>query len=115
MNAVLHGAPNELAARSVQVRRATKQLRQALASGQLTVADMMRQQPAALADRALFEILLMARAIGHTRLRDLNGRAIDDAVNLAVTLTEADAYTCRWVAANALRRSPQGAWDRLML
>lgn len=70
---------------------------------------------AALGDRTLFEIVLMARGIGRTRLAELNTRAIDDAVNLAVTLAHADAYTRRWVAANAQRRSALSAWDRLML
>ena len=113
--AVLPGSPIELAERSLQVRRAIKQQRDALATGELTIADVMLQPAAALGDRTLFEIVLMARGIGRTRLAELNTRAIDDAVNLAVTLEHADAYTRRWVAANALRRSPLGAWDRLML
>ena len=112
---MLPDSPTELARRSLHVRRQTKQLRHRLAAGELTVADIMREQPAALGDRALFEILLMARGIGRTRLCELNRRAIDDAVNLAVTLRDADQYTGRWVAANTLRRSPLGAWERLLL
>jgi hypothetical protein len=97
------------------IGRNTAQLRHQLAAGELTLADVMREQPAALGDRALFEILLMARGIGRARLCELNRRAFDDAVNLAVALKDADANTRRWVAANALRRSPLGAWDQLML
>jgi len=113
--AVLPGSPTELAERSLQVRRAIKQQRHALATGELTIADVMLAPAAALGDRTLFEIVLMARGIGRTRLAELNTRAIDDAVNLAVTLEHADAYTRRWVAANALRHSPLGACDRVML
>ncbi len=80
----------------------------------LTVAEAMLEQPAALGDRTLFEILLMARGIGRIGLGELNQRAIDDGVNLA-TLQDADRYSRRWVAANALRRSPLGAWEHLML
>ena len=112
---MLPGAPATLARRSLQVRQATSRLRHALATGELTIADVMRDRPAALCEHTLFEIVLMARGIGRTRLRELNSRAIDDAVNLAVTLRDADQYTRRWVAANALRRSPLGAWDKLML
>ena len=110
-----HVSPSELARRSLQVRQATKQLRRALASGDLTIATVMLEQPAALGDRTLFEILLMARGVGRTRLRELNSRAIDDAVNLAVSLKDADLHTRRWVAANALRHSALSTWDRLML
>jgi len=106
---------SELAARSVQARRETKQLRAALAAGTLTIADVMRERPHGLADRMLFEIVLMARGVRRARLRELNARALEDRVNLAVTLRDADAYTRNWVAANALRRSPLGAWQRLML
>ena len=112
---MMRRSPSELAQRSLQVRQQTKQLRHKLAAGELTLTAVMREQPPGLGDRALFEILLMARGVGRIRLRELNSRAIDDAVNLAVTLTDADVYTRRWVAANALRRSPLGAWDQLML
>jgi len=112
---MLPGSPTELADRSLRVRRAIKQQRDALATGELTVAEVMLEQPAALGDRALLEILLMARGIGRIRLGELNQRAIDDGVNLAATLQDADRYSRRWVAANALRRSPLGAWEHLML
>ena len=38
------------------VRRAIKQQRDALATGELTVAEVMLEQPAALGARTLFEI-----------------------------------------------------------
>ena len=68
---MLHDSPTELARRSLHVRRHTAQLRHQLAAGELTVADVMREQPAALGDRALFEILLMARGIGRNRVKVL--------------------------------------------
>jgi hypothetical protein len=103
------------AERSTQVRQANKRVRHALANGQLTIADVMRDPPPELADRALFEILLLARGLGRTRLRELNERAIEEGVNLAVTLDLADESTRRWVAANALRSTRLAVWDRLML
>ncbi|MGI9099029.1 MAG: hypothetical protein ACR2H2_11175 [Solirubrobacteraceae bacterium] len=69
----------------------------------------MRDQPVELADRALFEVLLLARGVGRKRLRELNRRAIGEQVNLALTLGAADEPTRNWVAANALRSSPLGA------
>jgi len=50
------GSPTELADRSLRVRRAIKQQRDALATGELTVAEVMLEQPAALGARTLFEI-----------------------------------------------------------
>ena len=104
-----------LAERSTQVRQAKKQVRRALARGELTIADVMRDQPTELADRALFEILLLARGVGRKRLHELNTRAIEEGVNLALTLASADESTRRWVAANALHSTPLAVWDRLML
>lgn len=104
-----------MAERSTQVRQANKRGRHALADGRLTIADTMRDQPDELAHRALFEILLLARGVGRKRLQELNTRAIEDGVNLALTLGDADESTRRWVAANALRSTPLAAWDRLVL
>ena len=56
------------------MRRAIKQQRHALATGELTIADVMLKSAAALGDRTLFEIVLMARGIGRTRLAELNTR-----------------------------------------
>jgi len=108
-------AATALAERSTQVRQANKRVRHALADGRLTIVDTMRDQPAELADRALFEILLLARGVGRKRLQELNTRAIEDGVNLALTLGDADESTRRWVAANALRSTRLAVWDRLML
>ena len=104
-----------LAQRSTEVRQANKRVRHALADGRLTIADVMRDQPTELADRALFEILLLARGVGRKRLHELNTRALEEGVNLALTLANADESTRRWVAANALRSTPIAVWDRLML
>jgi len=108
-------AATAFAERSTQVRQAHKRVRHALADGRLTIADVMRDQPTELAERALFEILLLARGVGRKRLHELNTRAIEEGVNLALTLGSADESTRRWVAANALRSTPLAVWDRLML
>src|ERR1044072_5652102 len=97
------------------IGRNTAQLRHQLAAGELTPADVLRGAAAALGHGALCECRFGGRGIGRARLCELNRRAFDDAVNLAVALKDADANTRRWVAANALRRSPLGAWDQLML
>jgi hypothetical protein len=109
--------PIELAERSLQVRRASKRIRDGLASGRLTIADVMRDEPPELGDRALFEILLFGRGFGRHRLRELNARAVAQSVNLAVTLRRADAPTRNWVSANTTtqRRPPLDVWERLML
>jgi hypothetical protein len=77
----------------------------------------MRQQPAGLADRTLFEILLMAHQFGRARLSALNARAIEENVNLAQTLERADEPVRIWVAHNALphgRLGPRRTWAQLM-
>jgi hypothetical protein len=62
----------------------------------------MRVQPAGLADRTLFEILLMAHQFG-ARLRALNACAIEDDVNLAVTLELADELSEKSCAGSGAR------------
>lgn len=101
--------------RSNEVRQARASIRRALAAGEVTIADVMRNPPEELGDRALFEILLMARNVGRRRLRDLNGRAVADGINLALTLEDADEATREWIAANALHGCcPLSTWARLM-
>ena len=107
--------PSELAERSLQVRRASKRVRDGLASGRLTIVDVMRDQPAEVGDRALFEILLFTRGVGRRRLHELNARAVAQQVNLAVTLERADEPTRNWVTANVQRRPALDVWQRLML
>jgi hypothetical protein len=55
----------------------------------------MREQPRRLADRTLFEILLMAHQFGRARLGALNARAVEEDVNLAVTLERTDEQCAR--------------------
>jgi hypothetical protein len=72
----------------------------------------MRQQPSGLADRTLFEVVLMAHRFGRARLRALNQRAIAEQINLAITLQLADEQTREWVAANT---QPRGRlWAQLL-
>ena len=54
--------PIELAERSLQVRRAGKRIRDGLASGRLTIFDVMCDQPAELGDRALFRFCCSSAA-----------------------------------------------------
>ncbi len=92
-------------------------MRAALRRGDLSIVEVMREQPAGLADRTLFEILLMADQFGRARLRELNARAIKENINLAETLERADEHVREWVAYNALphgRLAPRGAWAQLM-
>jgi TrwC relaxase len=92
-------------------------VRSALRRGDVSIATVMREQPAGLADRTLFEILLMAHQFGRQRLGTLNARAVDEHVNLAVTLDVAGYEAREWVARNALphgRTAPRGMWAQLM-
>jgi hypothetical protein len=106
---------------AAQARRRYAQsrpVRTVLRRGDVSIATVMRQQPAGLGDRTLFEILLMAHQFGRGRLRALNARALEDNVNLAITLDVADHATREWVARNALphgRVARRDAWAQLML
>ena len=107
--------PSQLAERSLQIRRASKRIRDGLASGQLTIAQVMRDQPDEVGERTLFAILLFTRGFGRQRLRELNARAVAQQINLAVTLQRADEPTRNWVTANIQRRAALNIWERLML
>jgi hypothetical protein len=105
------------AARARRVYAENQPVRAALRRGDLSIAEVMREQPAGLADRTLFEILLMAHQFGRARLRALNEQAIEDRINLAVTLEHAGERTREWVAINALphsRVAPRDVWAQLM-
>jgi hypothetical protein len=107
----------ESAARARRTYAQNRRVRAALRDGELSIAVAMREQPAGLADRTLFEILLIAQRFGRARLRKLNARAIKDDVNLAVTLEAADERVRDWVATNALphgRLAPRDVWTQLM-
>ena len=107
----------EHAARARRAYAANRPVRAALRRGEMSIAMVMREQPVDLVDRTLFEILLMAHQFGRRRLRALNARAVEQNVNLAVTLDAADYETREWVARNALphgRSAPRGTWARLM-
>ena len=107
----------EHAARARRAYAENRPVRTALRRGDVTIAAVMREQPAGLADRTLFEILLMAHQFGRARLRAVNARAVDEHVNLAATLAAAGHDTREWVAINALphgRSAPREPWARLM-
>ncbi len=86
----------EHAARARRVYAERRPVRAALRRGELSIAAVMREQPAGLADRTLFEVVLMAHQFGRARLCALNVRALRDDVNLAVTLEDADFGTREW-------------------
>jgi hypothetical protein len=116
MSQTLDRSP-ESAARARRTYAQNRRVRAALRDGELSIAVAMREQPAGLADRTLFEILLIAQRFGRARLRKLNARAIKDDVNLAVTLEAADERVRDWVATNALphgRLAPRDVWAQLM-
>ena len=103
-----------------RARRAYAQkraVRAALRHGEVSIATVMRDQPAGLANRTLFEILLMAHQFGRARLCALNARAVEENINLAVTLQCADEHVREWVAHNALphgRGAARSVWAQLM-
>jgi hypothetical protein len=103
-----------------RARRAYEQkraVRAALRHGEMSIAAVMHEQPAGLANRTLLEILLMAHQFGRARLCALNARAVEENINLAVTLQGADEQLREWVAHNALphgRVAPRGVWAQLM-
>ncbi len=107
----------EHAARARRAYAENRPVRAALRRGDVSIATVMREQPAGLADRTLFEILLMAHQFGRRRLRALNARAVEENVNLAITLNVADFDIREWVARNALphgRTAPRETWAQLM-
>jgi hypothetical protein len=92
-------------------------VRAALRRGELPIAMVMREQPAAVADRTLFEILLLAHRIGRARLAVINARAMDDQINGAVRLKDADERARDWVTHNAQprkRRASANIWAQLL-
>lgn len=107
----------EHAAQARQTYAAHRPVRAALRRGELSIATVMRQQPDALAEHTVFEVLLMAHQFGRARLRALNDRALDANINLAVSLQAADEHTREWVARHALphgRMGPRSLWGQLM-
>jgi hypothetical protein len=111
-----HFSPEDVErARATYAQR--RPVRAALRRGEISVAMVMRERPDGLADRTLFEILLMARQIGRPRLRAINARAVDAQINLAVMLKDADERTRDWVTYNALprgRKAPTCVWAQLL-
>ena len=107
----------EHAARARRAYAEHRLVRAALRQGDVSIATVMREQPVGLADRTLFEIVLMAHQFGRRRLYALNARAVEENVNLAVTLDVADYEVRAWVARNALphgRMAPRETWAKLM-
>ena len=107
----------EHAARARRAYGENRPVRAALRRGAVSIAAVLCEQPAGLADRTLFEILLMAHGFGRRRLRALNARAVEENVNLAITLNVADYDTREWVTRNALphgRTAPRETWAQLM-
>ncbi|HVF77138.1 MAG TPA: hypothetical protein VNA28_02475 [Solirubrobacteraceae bacterium] len=107
----------ENAARARRAYAENRPVRAALRRGDVSLATVMREQPGGLADRTLFEILLMAHQFGRRRLCALNARGVEERVNLATTLSVADYATREWVVRNALphgRKAPRDTWAQVM-
>jgi hypothetical protein len=107
----------ETAERARRTYAQRQPVRAALRRGEITIAMVMGERPDGLVDRTLFEILLMAHQIGRGRPRAINGRAVDEQINLAFTLKHADERTREWVTYNALshgRKGPTSVWAQLL-
>jgi hypothetical protein len=74
----------------------------------LTSATIVDEQPDALSDHTVFEVLLMAHQFGRARLRALNARALEDGLNLAVTLKLADEHARERSRATRCRTQVRG-------
>lgn len=93
-------------------RAALAAIRVQLSSGQLTVADVMLDPPAALQDTPLIDILRMQRSRRRNglSLAIVGEEAIDANVNLLLPLGCASARVRSWVAAHGMRSTPIGRW-----
>jgi hypothetical protein len=111
--------PDMSLAHAARARRAYAEngsVRSALRRNDVPIATVMRE-PTGLAEPYAVEILLMAHRFGRRRLCALNAWAVDEHINLAVTLDVADDEVREWVARNALpygRTAPRGTWAQLM-
>jgi hypothetical protein len=73
------------------------QVRRDLRSGALTLPQVVRERPGALRPLTLFALVLELPGFGCRRLSRLNGLAIADDINLAVTLGEASERALEWL------------------
>lgn len=87
-------------------------IRAQLASGRLTVADVMMDPPDALTGTPLIDILRMQRASRRNGLSIaiIGEEAIDANVNLLLPLGCASARVRAWVASHGMRSTPVGRW-----
>jgi hypothetical protein len=92
---------------SARKRIAISEIRARLAGGQLSLAEVLADNPPVLADLALFEVVRMARGMDRETVHRLNRDAITASIadgtfiNLACPMGRTSASTRRWVAEHA--------------
>jgi hypothetical protein len=84
--------------KSNQKRREIADMRRDLHTGRVSIGEVLRNPPACLEERLLFEVLLMGRQIGPEKLRIINIWAMREGVNLAVPLGRASERSREWLA-----------------
>ena len=111
---------SHIAAASIQVRRAQREWRHALAKGDVSLADLLHEQPVCMEHFTLLEALPLLRQFGPNRLWRINQAAVENAINLAVSIKDADVRVCDWLidAVNAVvaQRSIEpidGGWKKV--
>jgi hypothetical protein len=82
-------------ANEVRVDKAS--VRQSLRNGSLTLAEVAATRPPTLCTTPLFALMLELPGFGARRLEKLNRRALEDGINLALTLGGASERTLRWL------------------
>jgi hypothetical protein len=103
-NPAFHAQANVESARK---RVAIAEIRARLSGGQLSLAEVLADNPPALADLALFEVVRMARGMDRDTVHRLNRDAITASIadgtfiNLACPMGRTSATTRRWVAEHA--------------
>jgi hypothetical protein len=72
-------------------------VRRDLRNGALTLAQVAANRPPSLCPMTLFALVLELPGFGSRRLEKLNRRALEDGMNLALTLGGASTRTLRWL------------------
>lgn len=82
---------------SAESRGAAAEWRRALNAGTVELADLFRERPACLRHRPLLDCVRLGRQWGTARAAELNARAIEADVNLAVSLGRAPQFVIDWL------------------
>lgn len=86
-------------------KAARREVRAGLRSGTLTLKEVMREQPEAITDLALIDIIRMTRCRRNGPvMQEIGRRAVRDNINLMVPLGKASVSSRAWVARNGTYR-----------